>query len=258
MKDLELYGVTLAGPAPEPSMNEWINLKTARGPVQAWRAQPAGTPRGGLVVVQEIFGVNAHIRSVAERFAGEGYLVLAPAFFDLVEADVQLDYGPDESLRGRELATEVGMDAAVEVVSGAAERLRDELGEALESPHMDVRAVAGDSHDVGCIGYCWGGTVALRAAQVLALPSVSYYGARDLPFLDQSLRAPVMFHFGENDPSIPPEAVQAHRDKLPNMPIFTYPAKPAFNRDASPDHYDAPSAALAWSRSLDFLREHVG
>lgn len=224
-------------------MNDWINLKTSRGPVQAWRAQPAGQPHGGLVVVQEIFGVNAHIRSIAERFAAEGYLVLAPAFFDLVEADIQLDYGPDESLRGRELVTEVGMDAAVEVVAGAAEWLRGELGE---------------SKRVGCIGYCWGGTVALRAAQVLALPSVSYYGARDLPFLDQSLRAPVMFHFGEQDPSIPPEAVQAHRDKLPNMPLFTYPAKHAFNRDASPDHYDAPSATLALSRSLDFLREHVG
>lgn len=224
-------------------MNDWINLKTARGPVQAWRAEPAGEPRGGLVVVQEIFGVNAHIRSVVERFAAEGYLALAPAFFDLVEADVQLDYGPDESLRGRELATEVGMDAAVEVVAGAAAWLHGELGE---------------SKRTGCIGYCWGGTVALRAAQVLALPSVSYYGARNLPFLDQSLRAPAMFHFGEQDSSIPPEAVQAHRDKLPNMPIFTYPAKHAFNRDVSPDHYDAPSATLALSRSLDFLREHVG
>lgn len=224
-------------------MNEWINLKTARGPVQAWRADPVGTPRGGLVVVQEIFGVNAHIRGVAERFAGEGYLVLAPAFFDLVEADVQLDYGPDESLRGRELATEVGLDAAVEVVDASAGWLREALGSSLR---------------VGTIGYCWGGTVVLRAGQILGLPGVSYYGARDVPFLDQSLRAPVMFHFGEDDPSIPPEAVQAHRDKLPNMPVFTYPAKHAFNRDASPDHYDAPSAALALSRSLDFLREHVG
>ena len=224
-------------------MNDWIALKTARGPVQAWRSEPAGPPRGGLVVVQEIFGVNAHIRSVADRYAGEGYRVLAPAFFDLVEADVQLDYGPDEFLRGRELVAEVGLDAAIEVVDAAAAWLRDASGPAAR---------------VGVVGYCWGGTVALRTAQILGLPGVSYYGARDLPFLDQALRAPVMFHFGENDASIPPDAVQAHRDKLPGMLLFTYPAGHAFNRDADPNAYDADSATLALSRSLDFLREHVG
>ena len=224
-------------------MAHWITLKTVRGPVQAWHSEPADPPRGGLIVVQEIFGVNAHIRSVADRYASEGYRVLAPAFFDLVEADVQLDYGPDESLRGRELVAEVGLDAAIEVVDAAATWLRD-------APSQAAR--------VGVVGYCWGGTVALRAAQILGLPSVSYYGARNLPFLDQALRAPVMFHFGENDPSIPPDAVQAHRDKLPGMPVFTYPAGHAFNRDASPNAYDADSAKLALSRSLDFLREHVG
>jgi len=224
-------------------MNDWIILKTARGPVQAWQAEPAGTPRGGMIVIQEIFGANAHIRSVAERYAAEGYRVLAPAFFDLVEADVQLDYGPDGLMRGRELANEVGLDAAVEVVDAAAARLRADMD---------------GSQRVGTVGYCWGGSVVLRAAQILGLPGVSYYGGRNVNFLDQSLRAPVMFHFGEIDPSIPPEAVQAHRDKLPNMPVFTYPAHHAFNRDASPDHYDAPSAALALSRSLEFLREHVG
>ncbi|MFT3762023.1 MAG: dienelactone hydrolase family protein [Pseudoxanthomonas sp.] len=220
-------------------MAHWIPLKTAAGPVQAWLAEPAGAPRGGLVVVQEIFGVNAHVRSVAERYAAAGYLAIAPAFFDLVEAGVELDYGPDEFLRGRELVTEVGMDNALKVVEAAAAH------------------VAG-AGKVATVGYCWGGSVVLRAAQELGLPGVSYYGARNVGFLDAPLKAPVMFHFGEKDASIPPEAVQAHRDKLPRMEVFTYPAGHAFNRDVDPAHYDADSAALALQRSLDFLKKHVG
>ncbi|KAF1709965.1 carboxymethylenebutenolidase [Pseudoxanthomonas kalamensis DSM 18571] len=220
-------------------MGEWIDLQTARGPVKAWHATPTGTVRGGLVVVQEIFGVNAHIRNVTDRYADAGYLSLAPAFFDLVEAGVELDYGPDEFRRGRELVTEVGMDGALAVVEAAARQL----------------AGAGK---VGTVGYCWGGSVVLRAAQTLALPGVSYYGARNAGFLDQPLQAPVMFHFGEADTSIPPEAVQAHREAYPDMPVHVYPAGHAFNRDVDPNAWQADSAALAWRRSLDFLHEHVG
>ena len=106
-------------------MGQWITIGTARGPVQAWQSPPDGksrgaAPKGGVVVVQEIFGVNAHIRSVADGFAAAGYLAIAPAFFDLVEQGVELDYGPAEFQRGRELVTEVGLDGALAVVEAAA------------------------------------------------------------------------------------------------------------------------------------------
>ena len=229
-------------------MGQWITLDTPQGAVAAWQASPPGTPKAGLVVVQEIFGANSHIRDVAERYAGDGYAVLAPAFFDPVERGVELAYGPDSHARGRELVNRLGLDAALDIVSAAASQLR---------------ATAADGTlPVGTVGYCWGGTVAMLSALRLGLPSVSYYGARDLPFLEDPAlvakpRAPVMFHFGEHDASIPPQAVEAHRRALPGMPVHTYPAGHAFNRDASPDIHDAASAALARSRSLAFLAEHL-
>lgn len=220
-------------------MAHWIALETAAGPVQAWLAEPAGTPRGGLVVVQEIFGVNAHVRDVAERYAAEGYLAIAPAFFDPVEPNVELEYDPASFAKGRELVAALGFDKALKIVEAAA-------------------AYAARAGKVATIGYCWGGSVVLRVAQELALPAISYYGARNTAFLDTPLKAPVMFHFGETDTSIPPEAVQAHRDKLPGMDVFVYPTGHAFNRDVDPQHYDAASAKLALQRSLEFLRKHVG
>ena len=223
-------------------MSEWITLDTHHGPVRAWQALPEGTPRGGLVVVQEIFGANPHIRSVAERFAAEGYAVLAPSFFDLVDgpdADPDaLPYSPEGVRDGLQRVTALGMEKALEVVRAAATRL---------APHGKV----------GTVGYCWGGSVALLSALRLGLPSVSYYGARNVQFLDETPKAPVMFHFGAQDKSIPPEAIQAHREKLPQMATFVYPADHAFNREVG-HAYDPDSAALALQRTLDFFSEHLG
>ncbi|MGX5731798.1 dienelactone hydrolase family protein [Pseudoxanthomonas beigongshangi] len=225
-------------------MGEWTTLETARGPVAAWQARPAGEPRGGLVIIQEIFGANAHIRSVAERYAEAGYATLAPAFFDLVEPGVELPYDPSAHDRGRELVGKLGFDAALDIVSAAAAALLP-------------------AGKVGTVGYCWGGTVAFLSALRLGLPAVSYYGSRNRLFLAEMpagamLPAPVMFHFGEQDATISPDAIQLHRERLPDMPIHTYPAGHAFNRDATPEIYDAASAELALSRSLAFLAEHVG
>lgn len=222
-------------------MGEWITLDTARGPVAAWKAMPAGAPRAGLVVIQEIFGVNPHIRDVADRYAAQGYAVLAPAFFDPIEKNVELAYDPAGFARGRELVTKLGLDAAVDIVQAAARRLQADTGVAR----------------VGSVGYCWGGTVAMLAAQRLGLPSASYYGARNVPFLDTPFKAPAIFHFGERDTSIPPEMVQQHRDKLPQMAVYTYPAGHAFNRDVDPKAYDAASAELALKRTLDFFAREL-
>ena len=232
-------------------MAHWIQLDTAAGRVAAWLAEPAGAARGGLVVVQEIFGANAHIRAVAEGYAADGYVVLAPAFFDPVEPGVELGYDPAGTARGRELVAQLGLDAALQIVAAAAAWLQARL------------AGRGEPNAVGTVGYCWGGTVALLSALRLGLPSVSYYGARDLPFLEDPQlvakpRAPVMFHFGQDDPLIPDAAVQAHRQALPGMEVFTYPAGHAFNREVDADAFHAASAALARQRSLAFFAGHLG
>ena len=220
-------------------MGQSINLNTNRlHCIGAYLAQPPGKPRGGIVVIQEIFGVNAHIRNVTDRLAQAGYTAIAPCFFDHLETGVELDYDEAGFTQGRALVAELGLDRALEDVASAAEAI----------------ASAGR---IGTVGFCWGGTVALLAALRLGMPSVSYYGARNVPFLGETPKAPVMFHFGENDSSIPPETVQLHRERLPQAPVFSYPAGHAFNRDVDPHAYDAASAALAWERTLEFFQTHL-
>jgi carboxymethylenebutenolidase len=216
-------------------MGRQINLNTSGMQcIGAYLATPAGAPRGGLVVVQEIFGVNAHVRAVVDDFAAHGYTAIAPALFDHVETGVELGYDEDGFKRGRALVAETGFDRALEDVASAAEAI-------------------GSAGRIGVVGYCWGGTVALLAATRLGLPAVSYYGARNVAFLGEKPRAPVQFHFGEDDTSIPPEAVQRHRDAYPDLEVFTYPAGHAFNRAIDPSHYDEPSARLALQRTLTFF-----
>lgn len=218
-------------------MGHWIELDTPHGAVRAWRADPTGPARGAVVVVQEIFGLNAHVRSVADRFAQAGFVAVAPALYDPVAPGVELGYSPQDTERGVQLRNELGFDRAVDLVAAAAQQLQDE----------GVR--------VGAVGFCWGGSVAFLANTRLALPAVSYYGARTVPFLDEPLRAPMLFHFGEHDASIPPEAIAAHRQKQPQARIHLYPAGHAFNREVDNHVYDADSAALAWQRTVEFLTE---
>ena len=219
-------------------MGQQINLPTSGTQcIGAYLAQPAGKPKGGLVVIQEIFGVNAHMRDVVDRFAGLGYTAIAPAFFDHVESGVELGYDEAGFAKGRRLAGEVGLERALEDVASAAEAI----------------ASAGK---IGTVGYCWGGSVALLAALRLGLPSVSYYGARNLPFLHETPKAPVMFHFGEKDQHITPEMVAKHREALPQMEVFTYPADHGFNRDVGAS-YDEASAKLALQRTMAFFDQHL-
>lgn len=218
--------------------SRWIDLNTPHGSVRAWRADPDGPTRGAVVVLQEIFGVNPHIRSVAERFAAEGYVALAPSLFDPVERGVELAYDEAQTQRGIQLRNAVGFDRAIDVVGAAAKRLQDE----------GLRT--------GAVGFCWGGSVAFLANTRLGLPSATYYGARSVPFLDEPARAPLMFHFGLRDKSIPPADIELHRAKQPSAGIFVYEdADHAFNRDVDNAHYHAQSAQLAWQRTLDFLAE---
>ncbi|MFC4728215.1 dienelactone hydrolase family protein [Coralloluteibacterium thermophilus] len=217
-------------------MGETVTLHTRNGEIGGYAARPARTPAGGIVLVQEIFGVNAHIRGVVDRFAEEGYATVAPAVFDHVERGIELGYDEAGFKRGRDLVGQLGIDRAVADVAAAAGWLRDQ----------GVARVA-------AVGYCWGGSVAFLANTRLGLPSVSYYGGRTLPFVHEVPRAPMLFHFGEADPYITPADVQAHRDALPDAQVHTYPAGHGFNCEQRAD-YDAASAKLALERTLAFLR----
>lgn len=220
-------------------MGTTIQLNTTRlHCIGAYIARPEGAAKGGLVVAQEIFGVNAHMRAVVDRFAAHGYVAIAPAFFDHVETGVELGYDEEGFRRGRELIGEVGFDLALEDVASAAEAI----------------ASAGR---IGCVGYCWGGTVALLAATRLGLPAVSYYGARNVNFLAETPRAPLMLHFGENDSSIPAEAIAKQRAAWPQAEIHTYPTGHAFDRTVDPKAYDPPGARLALERTLAFFERHL-
>jgi carboxymethylenebutenolidase len=215
-------------------MSEWTSLETPTGRIRAWRADPHTPPRGALVVVQEIFGVNAHIRDVCKTFADHGYVTMAPAFFDHFEHDVQLRYDPEGVEHGRELVERLGFDRALEDVHATAAQL-------------------GEYGKVGVVGYCWGGTVAFLANTRLSMPAVSYYGARTVPFLGERIEAPMLFHFGEHDPSITARDIELHQQQQEHAEIHVYPAGHGFNCDQRPD-FERHSATLALERTLGFFR----
>jgi carboxymethylenebutenolidase len=205
---------------------------------QAWLSAPTGAPRGAVVVLQEIFGLNSHIRAVADRFAADGYLAIAPALFDRVRRDLQLGYTPSDVEEGR----------------GTMRQLVQ------EKTSLDILAainVVKHAGRVAAVGYCWGGTQAYLAACDLPIAgAVAYYGTGIANNLDRQPKAPVMYHFGANDKSIPPEAVESIRAAGAGQ-VFVYPADHGFNCDQRAA-YDPASASLARERTLQFLAEHVG
>jgi carboxymethylenebutenolidase len=207
----------------------------------AYRATPAGTPRGGLVVIQEIFGVNSHIRKVTDGFAAEGYVALAPALFDRVQPGYETGYGPQDIEQGRTIRGKVGLDEMVKDVRAA------------------VRALAAEGRRVGVVGYCMGGTLAWLSATRIdgVAAAVGYYGGGIADAVNEKPRCPVLLHFGETDASIPKEHWEKVRAAHPAVPVHIYPAGHGFNCDER-GSYHAESAALARERTLSFLRQHVG
>jgi len=219
----------------------FIELESEDGHrLAAHRAMPDQAPRGGLVVIQEIFGVNAHIRGVTDRFAGEGYLAIAPALFDRVERGVELGYDGEGILRGRDIVGKLSYDDV----------LRD-LGAAAKE--------ASTAGKVATVGYCYGGAVVwVAAARLSGLAcAISYYGSRIVQLMDQAPRIPVMMHVGRKDASFPIEKVRELGERYPDVAVHEYDAGHGFNCDARSD-YHAPSADLALGRTLEFLRTHVG
>jgi len=222
-------------------MGRCIELKPeGAGPIAAWRADPAGAARGGIVVIQEIFGVNAHIREVTDRFAAAGYLAVAPAIFDRIEKGFDVGYDPDSRARGMAVVGKVDFE---QVLRDAAAAI----------------AVAKEGGKVGIVGYCFGGSVAWAAAARLAGPSaaVGYYGGQILAMKALEPKVSTMLHFGEKDQHIPVAGVRELAAAHPDVPVHIYPADHGFNCDHRAS-YDAPSAALAWDRTLEFFGKHLG
>ena len=222
-------------------MGKLIELTAADGHrLAAYRADPAGKPRGAIVVIQEIFGVNSHIKEVADGFAADGYVAIAPAMFDRVQKNVDLGYTPPDIEKGRELRARITLEFAMQDAEAA------------------VKAAA-PAGKVGIVGYCWGGFVAwMASAKVPGLAAaVPYYGGGILDNTDIQPRVPVMGHFGEKDAMIPAEGVKKLAAKHPKQQIFLYPADHGFSCDQR-GSYHAPSAKQARERTLAFFRKHVG
>lgn len=221
-----------------------ISLTAADGHhFSAYDASPSGKPRGGLVVVQEIFGVNRHIRDVAESYAADGYHVLAPALFDRAERGIELGYDKEN------------------VAAGVALRQKITLDEMLADIDACVAALK-PAGKVGIVGYCLGGSLAwLAAARLKGLgAAVGYYGGMIARHLAETPKCPVMLHFGEDDGGIPISDVAAIRTAVDAnvVQVFSYAgAGHAFSRAGNQAHH-APSAELARQRSLEFMREHLG
>jgi carboxymethylenebutenolidase len=221
-------------------MGETIELTTRDGArIGAYRARPSGQPRAGLVVIQEVFGVNRHIRNVADRFAAEGYLAVAPALFDRVERHVELGYDGSASPKIMELRGRLTLDNSIADVTAA------------------VKA-ATPAGKIGIVGYCWGGLLAYIAASRIPgiAAAVGYYGGGIVNHLDDAPKVPLMLHFGERDAHIPLSEVDEIHAAHRQVPIYTYPADHGFNCDERAS-YDATSAKLALERTLKFFAEHL-
>src|SRR5689334_9394587 len=222
-------------------MGRTIDLTAGDGHrLQAYEALPQGKARGGIVVVQEIFGVNAHIRGVADGYAADGYHVIAPALFDRVRPGIELGYTDADIAEGRKIRGEVSFDQALADVDAA-------------------KLALGGSGKVGIVGYCWGGTVTWLAASRLDgfSAAASYYGGGIGQFASEHPRCPTQCHFGEKDHAIPLQEVEALRRANPGVEVFMYPAGHGFNCEARAS-YDPNAAALARQRTLDFFRKHIG
>jgi carboxymethylenebutenolidase len=213
-----------------------IQLRASDGhQLLAHRIDPLETPRGGIVVIQEIFGVNAHIRATAARFASAGYVALAPAFFDRIERGIELGYEQADLDRGRKLVGQL----------------------TTEQVHADLQAAIDAVHDcgpVGIVGYCWGGSVVWRAARHLQgiARAVSYYGSRIVNHMDERPKVPLQMHVGKHDASFPIEKVRELGQRYPEVEIHEYDAGHGFDCDHR-SSFDSTASAHAMQRSLAFF-----
>ena len=223
-------------------MGESIRLKSAAGEIGAYLATPKGTPKGGVVVIQEIFGVNHHIRAVTDSFAAQGYLALAPQYFDHIKPGIELGYTPDTIAEGRGYVMTAGFtDKAVQDTDAAIAELKK----------RGVKKVA-------VTGYCWGGTISWLAATRLKPDAVSgYYGGGIHGAKSEKPTVPTQLHFGDKDMHIPMPHVNELRQLHPGVEIFDYPADHGFHCDER-GSFDKAASVKAMERTLAHFRKYVG
>ena len=203
----------------------------------AWLAEPEGTPKAGVIILQEIFGITRHIRAVTDQYASLGYRALAPGLFDRVRPGTDLDYTAVD--QGREIMMSLDLDLAVRDIDACA-------------------AWLADAGKIAAVGYCWGGAMAdLAACRSRIDCAAAYYGRMIVDWLDERPRCPVIYHFGETDPLIPPDVVQSIRGGRPDGEFHVYPgAGHGFNCNDRAD-FDAEAAALALQRTLAFFDRNL-
>jgi carboxymethylenebutenolidase len=219
-------------------MGTMIRLTAKDGhELDAYLVEPKGTAKGGVVVVQEVFGITNHMKRVADQYAAAGYRVIAPALFDRIQRNLTLDYS--EVQKGVAYMRQLKWENTLADVEAAADAVRD----------------AGSA---AVVGYCWGGTVAHVAASELPIDAaISYYGGGVAKMLDKKPRCAILYHFGDQDTSIPLPDVEMIRRANPNSPLFVYPgAGHGFNCDER-SSYSAKDAKLAFERSVEFLNDHA-
>jgi len=223
-------------------MSETVKLKSADGhELDVYVARPTGEPIAGLVVIQEIFGVNRHIRSVADGYARDGFLAVAPALFDRVERGVELSYEGPDAQKGVALLQKLDINKSLEDVDAALQYVRRQTGKRS-----------------GVIGYCYGGLLAwLSATRLHPDAAVGYYAGRIGNFTEENPTAPVQLHFGKLDTHVPAEQVDKVHAAHPEVEIDWYEsAAHGFNCDMRTS-YNAEASALARSRALAFLKKHL-
>jgi len=206
----------------------------------AYRADPAGKPKGGIVVIQEIFGVNQHIRAVCDSFAKEGYVAVAPALFDRTQRDFQCGYTPPEIEQARTFVAKPDWDAMMRDTDAAIKELKS-------------------AGPIGIVGFCMGGTIAFLAATRLSglSAAVGYYGGRIVAFADEKPKCPVQLHFGEKDASIPMTDVETIKQKRPDCEIYVYKeGGHGFHCDER-GSFHKESRDLAWQRATAFLQKNM-
>jgi carboxymethylenebutenolidase len=223
-------------------MGETVRVQAVDGhELDAYVAKPAGEPIAGLVVIQEIFGVNRHIRSIADGYAKDGFFAVAPALFDRVERGVELSYEGEDAKKGMALLQKTDIVKALADVDAALAFAVKETGK-----------------KAGVIGYCFGGLLAwLSATRLHPAAAVGYYAGRIGNFAAEVPKVPVQLHFGKLDTHIPAEQVEAVHAAHPEAEIHWYEgAGHGFNCDMRVS-YNPQAAALARGRALAFLKKHL-
>lgn len=206
----------------------------------AYRADPAGAPKGGIVVIQEIFGVNQHIRAVCDAFAKEGYAAVAPALFDRTQRNFESGYTPAEIEKARTFVAKPDWDAMLRDTDAAIKELQS-------------------AGPIGIVGFCMGGTIAFLAATRLSglSAAVGYYGGRIVAYADEKPKCPTQLHFGEKDASIPMTDVDIIKQKRPDCEIYVYKdAGHGFHCDER-GSFHKESSDVAWQRTTAFLTKHM-